>query len=49
MVTYKIPFSGRAHTYKKEELELVQQVMQTAQTLTQGEYLKKFEKMHVQK
>ena len=40
---YKLPFSGRAHTYTKEECEMVIDVMQNADTLTQGIYLKKFE------
>ena len=43
MTTYKIPFSGRAHSYTKVELDLVQQVMQNAQTLTQGKHRDQFE------
>lgn len=41
---FKIKFSGRGHKYTREEIELVKQVMQTADPLTQGKYRDKFEK-----
>jgi perosamine synthetase len=40
---FKISFSGRAHRYSKEELDLVLQVMQEANPLTQGKYRDEFE------
>jgi len=40
---YKIPFSGRAHTYTQDELQTVVEVMQTAVTLTQGHYKQSFQ------
>ena len=43
MVDFKIPFSGRAHAYTSEEVDVVVKAMQTANPLTQGEYLKVFE------
>ena len=41
---YKIPWTGRAHYYTKEEIEVVVDVMQNATTLTQGEHLYNFER-----
>lgn len=41
---YKIPFSGRAHTYTKEEVQTVIDVMQTAVSLTQGDHLQIFQR-----
>jgi len=43
MTNYKIPFSGRAHSYTKDEISEVVTVMQNAVPLTQGTYLKQFE------
>ena len=43
MAGYKIPFSGRAHSYTEDEVSVVTTVMQNAVPLTQGTYLKKFE------
>ena len=40
---YKIPFSGRAHFYTKEEQDTVIEVMQKATTLTQGVYQESFQ------
>jgi len=40
---YKIPFSGRAHSYTEEEIQSVINVMQAEATLTQGQYLQEFE------
>ena len=37
---FKIPFSGRQHTYTKSEIEVVTKAMQDANPLTQGKYLK---------
>ncbi len=42
-MNFKIPFSGRQHTYTKSEIEIVTKTMQDATPLTQGKYLKKFE------
>ena len=36
MSSFKIPFSGRAHSYTRDELDTVNEVMQNANTLTQG-------------
>lgn len=38
-----IPWSGRAHNYTKEELDIVVKVASEADPLTQGPYLKQFE------
>jgi perosamine synthetase len=40
---FKIPFSGRAHSYTEDEVKTVVEVMQTATSLTQGQYQEKFE------
>jgi perosamine synthetase len=48
MKVYKIPFSGRSHTYTKEELQLVADVMQSAIPLTQGAYLDEFQQKFCQ-
>ena len=42
-MNFKIPFSGRAHLYTQEELNLIKEVSQNAVPLTQGKYLKEFE------
>ncbi len=42
-MAYKIPFSGRAHQYTQEEIDLVSQVMQQAEPLTQGRFRDEFE------
>lgn len=41
---FKIPFSGRAHTYTNEEIDAVVEAMRMANPLTQGKYLNAFEK-----
>ncbi|MBI3395545.1 MAG: DegT/DnrJ/EryC1/StrS family aminotransferase [Spirochaetia bacterium] len=41
---FRIGWSGRAHDYTQEELDLVCDVMRTADPLTQGRYLAQFEK-----
>jgi len=41
---FKVPFSGRAHSYTDEEIDIVVKVMRNANPLTQGRYLKEFEK-----
>jgi len=43
MSHYRIPFSGRAHTYSKEETEVVVDAMQTAVPLTQGSFQQQFQ------
>ena len=43
MPQYRIPFSGRAHTYTEDEIQTVIDVMQTAIPLTQGHHLQTFE------
>jgi len=43
MNDFKIPFSGRAHNYTDEEVKEVVNAMQTADTLTQGIYLERFQ------
>ena len=43
MTKYRIPFSGRAHTYTKDEIQTVIDVMQTAVPLTQGQHQQDFE------
>ena len=40
---FKIPFSGRAHTYTDEEVAVVVDAMQNAVPLTQGRYLQEFQ------
>lgn len=40
----KINFSGRAHSYTQQEIEAVVDAMRDAEPLTQGNYLKEFEK-----
>ncbi|MFC1814786.1 DegT/DnrJ/EryC1/StrS family aminotransferase [Thermodesulfobacteriota bacterium] len=40
---FRIRFSGKAHNYTKEEIEIVVQAMQDADPYTQGKYLKEFE------
>ena len=42
-MSYKIPFSGRAHAYTATEVETVVEAMQNAQPLTQGMYRNRFE------
>ena len=39
----KINWSGRAHHYKKSEIDFLVKIIKTADPLTQGKYLKKFE------
>lgn len=41
---FKVPFSSRSHYYTNSEIKRVTSVMKNAETLTQGKYLKKFEK-----
>lgn len=41
---FKIDFSGRGHRYTEEEIQIVQEVMQNADPLTQGKYRDEFEK-----
>ena len=43
-MNFKVPFLGRAHKYTDEELELIKEVAGNAIPLTQGKYLKEFEK-----
>lgn len=40
----KIPFGGRAHFYTEDEISLISRVCLEASTLTQGPYLKAFER-----
>lgn len=40
---FKIPFSGRAHTYTEDEINIVVKAMKEANPLTQGKYLNSFE------
>jgi len=42
-MSYKIPFSGRAHTYTQGEIDAALHAMQTAVPLTQGSYQKDFQ------
>lgn len=42
-MSYKIPFSGRAHTYTKEEQQVILDTVNSAIPLTQGIYQKNFE------
>jgi len=46
-MVFKIPFSGRAHTYTEDEVQTVVKVMQSAIPLTQGIYQEQFEKKNV--
>jgi perosamine synthetase len=41
--SYRVPFSGRAHHYSEAEIETVTEIMQQANPLTQGHYLRQFE------
>ncbi len=43
-MNYKIPFSGKAHNYTDEEIDVVIKTMRNSSTFTQGENLKLFEK-----
>jgi perosamine synthetase len=43
MNNYQIPFTGRAHSYTDEEIEVAIGAMKTAVPLTQGSYLLKFQ------
>lgn len=40
---FKVPFSGRSHSYTSEEKSIVLDVMENAYPLTQGNHLKEFE------
>ena len=40
----KIPWSGRAHNYNKKDIKYLTDIIKYADPLTQGSYLKKFEK-----
>lgn len=40
---YKIPFSGRAHTYTKDEKKVILEAVEQAVPLTQGSYQNKFQ------
>ena len=40
----KIPWSGRAHNYSKKDIKYLTNIIKYADPLTQGSYLKKFEK-----
>ncbi|SFV74861.1 aminotransferase, DegT/DnrJ/EryC1/StrS family [hydrothermal vent metagenome] len=41
---FKIPFSGRAHSYTQEEKEVVLEALENAIPLTQGKYQEEFQK-----
>jgi perosamine synthetase len=41
--TFKIPFSGRAHRYTEDELDLVREAAGSAEPLTQGKFRNAFE------
>lgn len=43
MMSYKIPFSGRAHSYTKKEKDIIINTIDNAISLTQGIYQKKFQ------
>ena len=43
-MNYKIPFSGRAHSYTEEEKKIVLKAMDSAVPLTQGSYQNSFQK-----
>ncbi len=45
---FKIPFSGRAHTYTPDEINTVVKAMQTAEPLTQGKYQQQFQQKFCQ-
>lgn len=40
---FRIPFSGRSHRYTKDELAYISEVIEQADTLTQGQYLHRFQ------
>ena len=40
---YRIPFSGRAHDYTQEEIDVILEAIKKADPLTQGNYLNKFQ------
>ena len=40
----KIPWSGRAHNYNKKDIKYLTNIIKYADPLTQGSYLKRFEK-----
>jgi perosamine synthetase len=44
MSYYRIPFSGRAHTYTEDEIQTVIDVMKTSASLTQGRHQEGFQK-----
>lgn len=43
MADYKVPFSGRAHSYTEDEVQTVIDTMQTAVPLTQGRHQEQFQ------
>ena len=43
MADYKVPFSGRAHSYTEDEVQTVIDAMQTAVPLTQGRHQEQFQ------
>jgi len=45
---FKIPFSGRAHSYIEDEVQTVVEVMQAAVPLTQGQYQEQFQQKFCQ-
>jgi len=42
-MSFKIPFSGRAHNYTKEEKEIILEAIDSAVPLTQGKYQNEFQ------
>jgi len=48
ITTFKIPFSGRAHSYTEDEVQTVAEVMQSAISLTQGKYQEQFQQKFCQ-
>lgn len=42
-IPFKVKFSGRAHQYSQEEIDVVVEAMKTAEPLTQSRYMKEFE------
>ena len=40
----KIPWSGRAHNYDKKDIKYLTNIIKNADPLTQGPFLKKFER-----
>ena len=40
---YKIPFSGRAHTYTEDEKKIIMEAVEGALPLTQGKYQNEFQ------